>query len=363
MIAATTFFRKPDSSVTDSGIQNEPTAIPDGPLAHMNPGILTVRSMIGGVLMGLANLVPGISGGTMLLATGVYPKFIDAIANVTRLRFRFESILVLACVGGAAGAGILLCAGVLKDLVINHRWVMYSLFIGLTLGGLPVVWRMARPASKSLVVSAIAAFAAMVALAMLQAAGVTGSNGSNGLTLFCAGLAGAAAMILPGVSGGYLLLLMGQYIPILSGIDQFKSALRDRDISAMMDPVFLVILPVGLGVVLGIALVGNALQWLLKHRRKSTLGGLIGLLLGSTVGLWPFQSPVAPEVGDTIKGQVVTEATISEIDPEDYATTYFHPDLKQVACSIGLVAAGFVLTMGIARIGHDPSPEESGGTA
>ena len=100
--------------------------------------------------MGLANLVPGISGGTMLLAAGIYPRFIDAVAEVTRFRFRFRSLLVLGCVVVAAGLGILLLAGTLKDLVVDKRWIMYSLFIGLTLGGVPVVWRMARPASTAL---------------------------------------------------------------------------------------------------------------------------------------------------------------------------------------------------------------------
>lgn len=83
--------------------------------------------------MGLANLVPGISGGTMLLAAGIYPKFINAIADITRFRFRLQSILVLGTVVAAAGLAILLFAGLLKDLVIDQRWIMYSLFIGLTL--------------------------------------------------------------------------------------------------------------------------------------------------------------------------------------------------------------------------------------
>ena len=87
-------------------------------------GALVSRSMFGGVLMGLANLVPGISGGTMLLAAGIYPRFIDAVANVTRCRFRFQSMLLLACVIGSAGLSILLLAGTLKNLVVDHRWVI-----------------------------------------------------------------------------------------------------------------------------------------------------------------------------------------------------------------------------------------------
>ena len=106
-------------------------------------GILATRSLFGGLLMGLANLVPGISGGTMLLVAGVYTDFIDSLADLTRLRFRFRSLLVMGCIVAAAGLGILIFAGGIKTLVVDHRWIMYSLFIGLTLGGLPIVWQLA----------------------------------------------------------------------------------------------------------------------------------------------------------------------------------------------------------------------------
>lgn len=301
--------------------------------------------------MGLANLVPGISGGTMLLAAGVYPKFVDAVAEVTRFKFRLRSLVVLGCVVGAALLGILLLAGPLKNLVVNYRWAMYSLFIGLTFGGVPLVWKMARPASTPLILSGCGAFACMVVLAVLQATGVVGSGSGNPLMYFIAGLAGASAMILPGLSGGYLLLLLGQYVPILSAIETFKDALKSGNIGAALGPALSVMLPVGIGVVLGVAVVGNALQWLLKNRRQATLGALLGLLVGSTAGLWPFQNAVRPQVGDTIKGQVVTEETLAEIDQEDWNTEFFTPNLVQSSGAILLTILGFGITMGVAKIG------------
>jgi putative membrane protein len=324
---------------------------------QMKSGTLVLRSLFGGTLMGLANLVPGISGGTMLLAAGIYPRFIDALADVTRFRFHFRSLLVLGCVALAAGIGILLLAGTLKELVVDHRWVMYSIFIGLTLGGLPVVWRMASPASGRLIMSAIVAFAAMILLSMLQRMGVVGDGGSNPVMLLLAGLAGASAMILPGVSGGYLLLLLGQYVPILSAIDAFKEALRAGDLNSAIEPALTVMLPVGLGVVAGVVIVGNLLQWLLHRYRKATLGALIGLLLGSTVGLWPFQQGVAPEVGESIKGRIVTEQTLADIDAEDWPTTFYQPDPSQVGGSLLLIGLGFAVTIGIAQLGGKENPD------
>ena len=349
-----------------SGDGAKPTSPGDTPAADKEQAAeqqaanstLVTRSVFGGVLMGLANLVPGISGGTMLLAAGIYPKFIEAISDITRFRFRFQSLLVLGCIVAAAGLGILLLAGTLKDLVVDHRWIMYSLFIGLTLGGLPVVWKLAKPGSKRLYVAAFISFAAMCLLAYLQASGVMGNSQSSTPMLFVAGLAGASAMILPGVSGGYLLLLLGQYVPILAGIDDFKTALKAGDLSMLMDPLFSVVIPVGLGVVIGVIAVGNLLQYLLRHHRQATLGALLGLLVGSTVGLWPFQQPVEPTLGQFIKGSAVTAETLPNIEQDDWPTEYFRPAIGQVGGALGLIVIGFALTIGIAKIGGDDEAEQ-----
>jgi putative membrane protein len=292
----------------------------------------------------------------MLLAAGIYPRFVAAVAEVSTLRFRVPALVLLGTVAVAALAGIVLLAGPIKDLVVHHRWIMYSLFVGLTLGGLPVVWRMARPATRSVFLGAGGGFVAMSALAIAQASGVTGGDGqANLLLLGLAGLAGASAMILPGVSGGYLLLVLGQYVPILGAIETVKDAVAARDLAAATEPAVTVLLPVGVGVVVGVVVVSNALKWLLARYEKATLGVLIGLLLGAVVGLWPFQAPVEPPIGSTVKGEVVTAESLATIEVEDWPTRRFTPDATQVGGAIGLVVLGFVLTSAIARLGRDES--------
>jgi putative membrane protein len=317
---------------------------------------LAVRGAVGGVLMGLANLVPGISGGTMLLAAGVYPRFVRAVAEVSTLKFVRASVVVLATVVGAALIAVLLFAGAIKELVVHHRWVMYSLFIGLTLGGVPVVWRMVRPPTRAMWIGAVAGFGAMTVLAVFQQSGTTtaGLAAGNTFMLLVAGVAGASAMILPGVSGGYLLLVLGQYIPILSAIDAFKLALEARDLTAAIEPALRVLLPVGIGVVVGVVVVSNLLRWLLAQHAKPTLGVLLGLLLGAVVGLWPFQRPVDPVLGETvIKGQVVTADNIGKLDPEDYPTAFFTPVSSQVGGALALILAGGTVTLLISRFGRE----------
>lgn len=321
--------------------------------APLQGGVLG-RGVMGGILMGMANLVPGISGGTMLLAAGVYPDFIQAIADLSRFKISVRALAVLGVVGCSAVLSILLGAGTVKDLVLEHRWIMYSLFIGLTLGGIPVIWRLIGKPNGQVWGGAVVGFLGMAGLAIAQANGMgtgTGTNASIPL-MFAGGIAGASAMILPGVSGGYLLLVMGLYVPILSGIDTFKDALKAMDIAAMMDPVMTVVAPVGIGVLVGVIGVSNLLKWLLAKFQKATLGVLLGLLVGAVVGLWPFQHGVAPDVGDVVKGRVMTTELIAELDAEDYPVVWFTPSAVQVVGSLGLLGLGLGITGAVAYVGR-----------
>lgn len=311
---------------------------------------LGVRSAIGGILMGLANLVPGISGGTMLLAAGVYPSFITAIAEISTFRFRTRSLVTLGAIASSAVLAILLLAGLMKSLVVEQRWVMYSLFIGLTLGGIPLVWRLARPATPSVFAGAGLGFGLM-ALMQLGSDPSAGGDASS-ILLFFSGLAGASAMILPGVSGGYLLLLLGQYETILGAVDQLKNGLLGGAGLGVAVSALGVVVPVGLGVVVGIVGVSNLLKWLLDRFAKATLGALLGLLFGAVVGLWPFQSPAPPEPGDRIDGRVVTAAELGTIEVEDWRLESFTPSAGQVAGSLALVGLGLGATLLVARLGE-----------
>ena len=312
---------------------------------------LLVRASLGGALMGLANLVPGVSGGTMLLASGIYPQFVQAVADVSRFRFSPRAAFTLVAVAASAGLCILFLSGVLKNLVVQQRWIMYSMFIGLTLGGLPLVWRLARPARPPVWWGAVIGFAGMVALALAQSAGTGASSpATNALLLFVAGLAGAAAMVLPGVSGGYLLLLLGQYVPILSAIDRFRDALTARQLAAAVEIGLRQLTPVGIGVVVGVVVASNGMRILLERYRQPTLGVLLGLLVGAVVGLWPFRQPFSPLPGTTIKGVVVTEESVQDIDPEDYPTAIFRPVPGQIGLSLVLVCSGVAATWGLSRL-------------
>ena len=313
-----------------------------------------VQALIGGALMGLANLVPGISGGTMLLVTGVYPAFIEAIAEVTTFRWRLSSLALLSAIGGAAALAIILLAGPTKTIVIEYRWIMYSLFIGLTLGSVPVIWRLSHPVSQRFFIGTGGAFLFMVLLA-LGNPGQTGQAEESLVLLFVAGLAGSSAMILPGVSGGYLLLLLGQYVPILSSIEKLRLGLLGTDAQAglnwpLVQEALFVVVPVGIGVVAGVMGVSHLVRWLLAHQRTATLGALMGLVLGAVIGLWPFQAGVPPQIGELVQGQVVTLETLSQIDVEDWPVQFFPPSSGQIGAALVLIVMGVGATLGLDRL-------------
>ncbi|MEM9083363.1 MAG: DUF368 domain-containing protein [Planctomycetota bacterium] len=332
-----------------------------------------LRCLLGGTLMGLANLVPGISGGTMLLAAGVYRHFINAIADLTAFRFKPASIVTISCIISAVFAAILFLAGPVKALVIDHRWAAYALFIGLTLGGVPLVWKLLRPATPGAVIGSIIGFVGMAVLAIIQAQQPDAVSRDGYLFMFLAGIAGASAMILPGVSGGYLFLVLGVYVPFLGAIDQFKTGVLGLSVDETLRA-FPTLVPVGLGVLVGVVGVSNLLKLLLTRVEKPTLGLLLGLLLGAIVGLYPFQQTITPEIGDTLKGASVTaieERTdddgnaymvavtkIKEVEREDWPTEYFAPNTKQIAGAIGLILLGIFITAGISRLDPDQNQEQ-----
>ncbi|TVQ62644.1 MAG: DUF368 domain-containing protein [Phycisphaerales bacterium] len=341
-----------------NGQNPSPDAGSDAPdPGRLTPGLIA-RCAVGGAFMGLANLVPGISGGTMLVAVGIYRRFIEAISDLTRLRLRPTTIAVLAIIVCSALVAIGAGSGIIAASLVSFRWGMFSLFIGLTLGGAPILARMTRPFNPGAWIGLACGALVMLGLVVLQTAGAERGDAGSTSTLMLAlgGVAGASAMILPGVSGAYLLLLLGQYEPIVNSIKDAVDAARAADVGAALAQLRILV-PVGVGVLVGVVGVANILRYVLRHYEKPTLGLLLGLLLAAPAGLYPFREGVPPTVGEVFKGEPVTEANAAEFaepsNAKDWEERLFTPTIGQVAGSLGLVGLGFIVTMGVARLGRE----------
>ena len=333
------------------------------------------RSLLGGVLMGLANLVPGISGGTMILAIGLYERFIGAVADVTRLRFTPGTVLFLGLIALGMGGAVTSLSGPAVYLVSSYRWAAYSLFIGMTLGGAPQLFAKARPVG----LGSVLAFALATGFIILLAVGLQDTTlPQTKAVLIVVGAAAASSMILPGVSGSYVLLILGMYDLVIGSVS--SSALREDWRECMA-----VIAPVGVGAVLGIALLSNVLKGLLERSPSASHAALLGLLVGSVFGLYPFREAVYPELGeratrkaivmvlDGAEGAQIREKYGEEFDDErldamgrrysgltsgelkrlSQKATPFQPELPQIGLALLLLVAGFGITVLISSSGGE----------
>ena len=288
----------------------------------------------------------------MLLACGVYPLLVNSVADLTTSRIEKYQLLTLATVGVSAVSAASLLAPVLGSTLDRYPVAMYSLFLGLTLGGLPLLWQAVKPADRTTVFCAIVAFGTMAILETISS-NVTMLSGSESspqyLLLFSSGVLGGAAMILPGLSGAYILLILGQYRTVVGAISLMSEALRHQQWSALMDPVG-VLLPFGLGVAFGIFGVSNVVKLLLERYRRQTFGFLFGLLLGAVISLWPFTDSVPPELGDVVGGQVMsTPEMLLEVEPSDHKVVNIFPSLQEFSSAAVLSIFGFSLSLGIGK--------------
>jgi len=243
-----------------------------------------VRTVVAGLLMGTANLIPGVSGGTMVLALGVYEEFIGAVADISALRFSLRRVIFLGLLGASAAGAIVGLSSLILYLLFAYPAAMFALFIGLTLGGTPTLLRLIGRLSPAVVVAAGLGIAVMAGVALFR----TGAELPRNMPMdFVSGLVGSTTMVLPGISGSYMLLILNQYDRVLGAVDDLRmgqwASLR-------------IIIPVGIGAVLGIVGLSNLLKLLLRRYEKITIGFLLGLLLGSVLGLWPFNRPPTEKI-------------------------------------------------------------------
>ena len=277
------------------GESNAPHATTDSP-----PPV--ARTLVAGVLMGLANLVPGISGGTMVVIMGLYDRFVSSIADVTRLTFRRGQVMFLVMLAIAAIIAIGAGAGTLRDLVTFHRMEMFSLFIGMTLGGVPLLVRMLGDQRGIAIVGGVVGLALMTLVAVNQAerpdresikealaAGELVVESDYGRDVV-AGVLGMSAMILPGISGAYMLLIIGRYEAILTAISTCKAFVTSGGSEGDISLAVAILAPVCFGAAGGIILLSNALKWMLREKKDLTIGLLLGILCGSVIGIWPFDA-------------------------------------------------------------------------
>ena len=246
----------------------------------------TVKDFLFGLGIGIANVIPGVSGGTMALIFGIYERVLRAagdgvqagmallrgdfkgfLGRVTDLPWRFLGPLAIGIL-----AAPFLGASLLSDLLETRPQLMRGLFFGLIVGSLPIPWvRIKQRDAVKLALLVLAAVAAF-GLSALPAR-VTDDPGL--WFVFGSAMLAISAMVLPGVSGAYVLLILGIYQATLLALES-------------LDVVFIAVFAGGAAV--GLAAFTVLLNWLLEHRHDATMAVLVGLMIGSLRALWPWLS-------------------------------------------------------------------------
>ena len=291
--------------------------------------------------MGAADVVPGVSGGTMALIFGIYPRLINAIKSFDTdwikglLKFDLEVILhrphftFLIPLFVGIFAAILFFTRIvpLPVLIRTHPEIIYGLFFGLILGSVLVLMK----ATGSWTFKEFRFVIAGIAIGHLIFNMVPMETPDASWFIFLSGAIAISAMILPGISGSFILLMLKKYAYIFNAVGHFN---------------FAVIVPFAIGMIAGLALFSRVLSWLLKTWYQETLSTIIGLLVASLWVIWPFQE----RIYEMIRGQ----ERLLESNP------YLPQQINaNVSMSFAMIVAGLLLVLVLNHFSAEkPLPEE-----
>ena len=319
------------------------------------------KAVLQGGVIGIANIIPGVSGGTLALMLGIYQRTIDAVCSVNLALLgkvvalrkgkagwddlwqyaKEQGLVFLAWLGAGALLAIVLFARVMGWVLENHLGPAYAFFGGLVLASIVFPWRcLTRRSWRELLAGLLACMLVVgmsfgvtdqdrlekverkQLLAQDGEAGVeqgAGVDAARMLLIFMAGVLAVSAMVLPGISGSFILLLMGVYFDILAAINQRE---------------LLVLLLFVAGIGVGLLVFTRFISKLLTRAFNVTMAFMIGLMVGSLYELWPFKGRAM--VGDEV---VVLGNTLQEISRGQWGTA-FVAFVAGVAIVLGFAVVG-----------------------
>lgn len=247
-----------------------------------------IKRLLQGMVVGIANIIPGVSGGTMMVAMGLYDKLIHAI---THLKSEFkESLKLLAPIFLGAGIAIVALSRLFEFLLENYPIPTNFAFCGLIAGSLPFIFKKVKGHSVSVgrAVCFIIFFAIVILMAVMGETSGNAADVSFGLInvvkLLLVGIIAAATMVIPGVSGSMMLMLLGYYDTILKTINNFMDALVAFDMQEILVQCGILI-PFGIGVILGIFLIAKIIEFIFSKAEIHAYYAIIGLILASPVAI------------------------------------------------------------------------------
>lgn len=285
--------------------------------------------------MGAANVIPGVSGGTVALVTGIYERLINALKSCD---FSALKLLLardfkgawqhvdggfLAAILGCVAVSIISLAKVLEHLLGNFEVLTMAFFFGLIAVSVISVGRTVKQWGASALLALVGGTALAVSVAMLAPAG----ENANAGYLFICGVVAICSMILPGLSGSFVLIIMGNYALVLGAIGRFDMA---------------ILLPMALGCGLGLLAFAHLLGWIYAKYHDQTVALMTGFILGSLAIVWPWKH--------TLTEVVTREGKDDKVIVTGYE--WFSPALsdQSTLMALGLMIVGGLVIWGMEKV-------------
>ncbi len=256
-----------------------------------------------GILMGVANIIPGVSGGTLAVTLNIFDELIGSINNIFKdikgsLRFLIPLFL-------GVGFGILAFSSLIEYGLTEHAFSTSMLFVGLIVGSIPLIYGKATEKGKSNIdyIIGIIVFLGLCFMSTKEGTINNTMEYSVGfmffIKFFVIGMIASSAMIIPGVSGSFILMVLGVYNIIIFSVSNLIEYLKDiSNFSILFDSLY-VLVPTGLGVIVGIIVVSKIIGFLLEKSQTKLYFAVLGLVFGSIFAI--FYNPATYSSGfDTV---------------------------------------------------------------
>ncbi|MEL6109414.1 MAG: DUF368 domain-containing protein, partial [Planctomycetota bacterium] len=294
-----------------------------------------VLNVVRGFCMGAADTVPGVSGGTVALILGHYQRLVAAISQIDTNAFKLVlgrrwaeawghlDARFLVAIGLGVGTGLVTLAGVMHWLLDEHLPQTFAVFFGLILASIVIVGRAISQWKPVCWVGCVLGVIVAFAIGTLTP---TVANDYSLPYLFVASSVAICAMILPGISGAFVLLLFGVYHPVTGMIKGAVKGEIDLQVIVQLGTV-------ACGCLFGLLAFTRLLRWLLANHRDVTMASLIGLMIGSCAKLWPLQ--VATDATKELK---MKERVMEYVSPADFSGSLVLLVLLAVGAAVAVLA-------------------------
>lgn len=256
----------------------------------------TIKDILKGMVIGIANIIPGVSGGTMMVAMGIYDKLIHCITHIFK-EFKKSVLFLLPIAVGMVIAVVGSSFGI-EMLFAKFPMQTNLLFVGLVIGGLPAIWKKVK--GKSIRSGHLLVFLVFLAFVVGMAfLGETDGKAAdvsftliNVLKLFGIGVIASATMVIPGVSGSMVLMLLGYYNTIISAISDFFRALAAFDMDGILVGIG-ILAPFGIGVVIGVLAIAKLIEFIFNKFPLYAYWAIIGLIVASPIAIIAKAGPLS----------------------------------------------------------------------